>query len=379
MKKILSIVISLSLLCSVLMCGCAKKAEVIFTLDGYSVTNSEYMYWMSYYKTSFINVFSEAGYIDPDEYNEEFWNTSSPDGVSLKQMTSERVDDSVKKVLVCQMLFDEYGLDTEEALTAIDSAVDEKIAEDIASFGSRSSLNKELAQYGLNINSLSELYASEFRRTILLDYLYGDEGTEKVTDAERDEYYEANYSRVKHVLIDLNEKYVLEDGEKVMDPSTGYYKTEKLTDEEKEERKKLAQTVLEKAESGEAFEKLITEYGEDEGMEYYTDGYFIKEGDSYEENFIEAALGMKDGEVRLVESTYGLHIMKKYPLEEDGYTKEVNANFFSGLDSLVQEQKENEKLESYFSRITTDETLHSAVDFATVPLMSDKLTASSEQ
>ncbi len=379
MKKILSIVISLSLLCSVLMCGCAKKAEVIFTLDGYSVTNSEYMYWMSYYKTSFINVFSEAGYIDPDEYNEEFWNTSSPDGVSLKQMTSERVDDSVKKVLVCQMLFDEYGLDTEEALTAIDSAVDEKIAEDIASFGSRSSLNKELAQYGLNINSLSELYASEFRRTILLDYLYGDEGTEKVTDAERDEYYEANYSRVKHVLIDLNEKYVLEDGEKVMDPSTGYYKTEKLTDEEKEERKKLAQTVLEKAESGEEFEKLITEYGEDEGMEYYTDGYFIKEGDSYEENFIEAALGMKDGEVRLVESTYGLHIMKKYPLEEDGYTKEVNANFFSGLDSLVQEQKENEKLESYFSRITTDETLHSAVDFATVPLMSDKLTASSEQ
>ncbi len=379
MKKILSIVISLSLLCSVLMCGCAKKAEVIFTLDGYSVTNSEYMYWMSYYKTSFINVFSEAGYIDPDEYNEEFWNTSSPDGVSLKQMTSERVDDSVKKVLVCQMLFDEYGLDTEEALTAIDSAVDEKIAEDIASFGSRSSLNKELAQYGLNINSLSELYASEFRRTILLDYLYGDEGTEKVTDAERDEYYEANYSRVKHVLIDLNEKYVLEDGEKVMDPSTGYYKTEKLTDEEKEERKKLAQTVLEKAESGEEFEKLITEYGEDEGMEYYTDGYFIKEGDSYEENFIEAALGMKDGEVRLVESTYGLHIMKKYPLEEDGYTKEVNANFFSGLDDLVQEQKENEKLESYFSRITTDETLHSAVDFATVPLMSDKLTASSEQ
>ncbi len=379
MKKILSIVISLSLLCSVLMCGCAKKAEVIFTLDGYSVTNSEYMYWMSYYKTSFINVFSEAGYIDPDEYNEEFWNTSSPDGVSLKQMTSERVDDSVKKVLVCQMLFDEYGLDTEEALTAIDSAVDEKIAEDIASFGSRSSLNKELAQYGLNINSLSELYASEFRRTILLDYLYGDEGTEKVTDAERDEYYEANYSRVKHVLIDLNEKYVLEDGEKVMDPSTGYYKTEKLTDEEKEERKKLAQTVLEKAESGEEFEKLITEYGEDEGMEYYTDGYFIKEGDSYEENFIEAALGMKDGEVRLVESTYGLHIMKKYPLEEDGYTKEVNANFFSGLDDLVQEQKENEKLESYFSRINTDETLHSAVDFATVPLMSDKLTASSEQ
>ncbi len=376
MKKIITLIMAACLtLTSLSACGCAKKEEALFMLDGYTLNKSEYLYWMSYYKTSFVNVFTEAGYVDPDEYNEDFWNTSTPEGDSLRSMTVDRVDDSVKKLLVCLKLFDEYGLDqNSEIKKSIQTAVDEKIAENIDAVGSRSVLNKELAQYGLSINSLMDLYDVEYRRAFVLDHLYGDNGIEKITQEERDTYYKENYHRIKHILIDLNEKYVLDDkGERVMDPATGYYKTEKLTDDEKAERKKLAEQILAKAQAGEDFEKLIEEYGEDEGMTYYTDGYYVKEGDSYEENFLNAALEMNVDEVRLVESTYGMHIMKKYPLPEQGYTKEINVNFFSGLDDLVGEDKENKKLQAYFPQITVDQSVYGAVDFSTVPLMSDGL------
>ncbi len=374
MKKIVSAIIICSFML-LLLSGCAEKDTVIYSLGEHTVTRSQYMYWASYYKTSFRNVFIEAGYIDPDEYNEDFWSTSSPEGGTLKDMTVQSIDDSVKKMLVCLELFDELGFGSDQAaLDEIKTAVEEKINEDIAGIGSRSALNKELGAYGLNINSLKELYNIEFRRAYVIEYLYGDNGKEKVTDEERDAYYEENYHREKHVLIDLNEKYVLNDkGERVMDPTTGYYKTEKLTETEKNERKKLAEQVFEKAENGEDFDKLIEEYGEDDGMAYYTDGYFMKESDSFEENFLEAVLDMKPDEIRMVESTYGMYIIKKYPLEERGYKKEENVNFFTGLDDLVQENKENERLTSRFDKISTDGTAYASVDFSAVPIMSDVL------
>ncbi len=374
MKRIISAAITAVILVSVLS-GCAAKDEIVYSLSNHTITKSQYLYWASYYKTSFRNIFIEAGYIDPDEYSEEFWNTSSPEGGTLEEMTVKSIDDSVKKMLVCLDLFDSYGFNENKAvLDEIEDAVEEKIAEDIEELGSRSALNKELGAYGLNIRSLEELYSIEFRRAYLVEYLYGDSGKEKVTDEEREAYYQENYHREKHVLIDLNEKYVLDEkGDRIMDPTTGYYKTEKLTETEKAERKELANEIFEKAKNGENFEDLIKEYGEDDGMVYYTDGYFMKESDSFEESFLEAVLEMEPDEIRLVESTYGMYIIKKYPLEERGYAKEENVNFFTGLDDLVCEEKENEKLSSQFDKIVTNSAVYSSVDFSSITIMSDAL------
>ena len=58
--------------------------------------------------------------------------------------------------------------------------------------------------------------------------------------------------------------------------------------------------------------KLIDEYNEDPGMASNPDGYvFSSEDSSYTKVFHNAAFDMKAGEIRLVQSNLGYHIMKK--------------------------------------------------------------------
>ncbi len=374
MKKIICLTLFVTMLAGTLASCTSPKSTPVFTLGEYSISDNEYKYWISYYKTSFFEMFSSAGYVDGDNYDEKFWLTSS-DGETLGELTVAQVDSSLKQLLVCQKLYDDYGLGSiDDNDKQIENAVKEKIDENAKQMGSRNSLNSALGVYGLNINSLSSIYKSEFRRALVLEYLYGDDGKEKVTEEELQAYYKENYNRVKHIYLDLNEKYVLDsDGEKVMNPSTGYYRTEELTEEEKAEKRTLGEQLLKRVTDGENFETLLEEYNEDESMTYYTDGLYITSEDTYEESFLNAVLEMKPGEVRLAESSMGLHIIKKYELEDYAYEKEINQNFFDGLSDTVREKKQNEKLDSYLSLVNTDNEAYSSVDFSSVSLMNSEL------
>ncbi len=372
MKKALCVILTAFIL--VLVPSCSSKSTPVFTLDGYEISDNEYRYWTSYYKTSFFNMFSSAGYVDSDNYSEDFWLTTS-DGETLGELTVKQIDTSLKQLLVTQKLYDEYGLGAiDDKDKQIEDAVKEKIDEDAAQIGSRNALNAALGVYGMNIDDLSDIYRAEFKRAVLLDYLYGENGTEKVGEQETEKYYKENYNRVKHIYLDLKEKYVLnEDGDKVMNPSTGYYRTESLTDEEIKQKRQLGEELLKKAQGGDDFEKLIEQYNEDDGMTYYTDGLYITENDTYEEPFLNAVLEMSEGEVRLVESSMGLHIIKKYSLEDGAYTKEVNENFFASLADDVLEKKQNEKLNSYISLVAVNDEAYASVVFSETALMDDKL------
>jgi hypothetical protein len=47
---------------------------------------------------------------------------------------------------------------------------------------------------------------------------------------------------------------------------------------------------------------------------------------------------MADGEIAVVESTMGYHIIKKYPHTEKAYEKEENADWFSDFNSSIIEK-----------------------------------------
>ena len=105
-------------------------------------------------------------------------------------------------------------------------------------------------------------------------------------------------------------------------------------------------------------------------MAYYTDGYFLTKDSPYEENFLKASIEMEDGEIRSVTSSYGIHIMKKYPLEPDGYKKEINENFFSDIDNSIISQKKDKK---YSEKTVTVAAVCSADDFKAYAIMDDSL------
>jgi uncharacterized protein YnzC (UPF0291/DUF896 family) len=175
---------------------------------------------------------------------------------------------------------------------------------------------------------------------------------------------------VKHILINNTFKYVLdENGEPVMDIYTGRYKREDLTEEEKAEKAALAQSLLERAQNGEDFEELIKEYNEDDGMETFPEGYFVKADSMLDTKYLTAAITLGEGETALEETSYGLMIIKKYPPIPGIWRDEAYSAFFTELSSDLTEVKKQEIFGKRFPEITVSGT----VAFGEVGLMDARM------
>ena len=83
------------------------------------------------------------------------------------------------------------------------------------------------------------------------------------------------------------------------------------------ENKALAEQILSRIRAGEDFETLKEEYGEDQGVEGNTDGYYFTHGQMIQ-SFENAVKSLQLGEISdIVESVYGYHIIQRLPLEDE--------------------------------------------------------------
>lgn len=158
--------------------------------------------------------------------------------------------------------------------------------------------------------------------------------------------------------------------------NTGNIVTRKMTSDELIALSDKVQSIMEtEARDGEyaLFDSLVEKYGEDEGMDNYPNGYYLTENSDYDApEVVEALFEMQDGEIRKVESDYGIHVVMKYKLDDGGYAKEENKDFFvtdTGTYSflnLLKSQLLEEKIASYKERIVVDEALLYTVDMKSV-------------
>ena len=132
--------------------------------------------------------------------------------------------------------------------------------------------------------------------------------------------------------------------------------TSKLSKDEMVALSDKIQLIMEtEAREGEyaLFDKLVETYGEDSGMDQYPNGYYLTEKSEYDSpEVVKALFEMKDGEIRRVESEYGIHIVMKYALEKGGYANKDNADFFlteSGSYSFLADLKSG-MLEDYIAQ-----------------------------
>ena len=86
------------------------------------------------------------------------------------------------------------------------------------------------------------------------------------------------------------------------------------------------------------------------------------------EEFEEAAFDMKVGDVRLVETSYGYHIMKKFQLDSAEISS-VNNEIFQEIVSPVM----MEQLNLYSDRIIIDDATAAPYDLKSVDTMFDCL------
>ena len=139
----------------------------------------------------------------------------------------------------------------------------------------------------------------------------------------------------------------------------GYTVTEKLTAEESRELSDRVQMIMDAVKDGEysLFDSYVEEYNEDIGMEMYPGGYYLTATSNYDSVEVRDALfEMEDGEIRRIESDYGIHIVMKYELDKGAYADTANKDFFrneSGTLTFLETLK-NQLIGTYVEKYKAD-------------------------
>ena len=105
----------------------------------------------------------------------------------------------------------------------------------------------------------------------------------------------------------------------------------------------------------------------------YPNGIYITKDSEYVSDVIDAVYDMKIGEIRTVTSDFGVHIIMRYELEDDGYKKSANSDFFISTETGnyfflndLKNQLLSNMLASHKVNITVDYSQIEGVDMKSV-------------
>lgn len=319
-------------------------SRTIATVGENKITEAEYKYYLEVVKSQML---TENG------AGEEFWDTEI-DGKKASEVAKERAMDEAIRAEIAVVKAAEAGITlSEEELTAARSILN---ADDAATKEQIKELEKTT---GADKYQLADIMEKAYLSNAYYGSLQQQENTPiAVSDEEISAKMTESYAAVKHVLIKNS-------------PSTEEGETAAEVDAEKyaKDAKAKAEEVLAKAIGGANFESLIAEYGEDPGMESNPDGYVIDENGASADGsgsmvpeFTKGSFAVEAGNVNpeLVESSYGWHIIKRYPITEENAQYSVVE---SSAKSAVMADKYNSYLDSFKDglKVTINEKVYNKV------------------
>lgn len=340
--RILATAVMLAMLTAV-FASCASSGVTVMTLGKTEITGNMIEFWMSRYKAQFEYSYGSAiksayGLSSTDSV----WSVRVADdsAQTYDELFSSYIYDNAKTYLCALYLFDQYGLKLPSATT---DSIDELINDYITNLadGSKSEFNAILAAYGINVKMLRELYLIDEKVSYLQEYLFGTNGIEAITSDQVEEYYQKNFVRMKQICIFINQKPKMnEDGTYVTGSDGNVAYAEMSSDDNVAARQKHAE-ALEKINGGSDFETILDEYDENFADDIYTNGIYMSAESAFGndddlQKIYETLCDMEVGEVREVELTNSLHIIKKYPLDAGAYSKSENSDFFLYYDFGTQ-------------------------------------------
>ena len=407
--------------------GCSSNGKALMELDGEELSINIFQLYLSRMKGTVSSSYGS------DSIKASFWDTiMDTSGTTYNDYFKAQILEEAKLYLAAVYAFEEEGLELPDStIDAIDKEIDELIENDAN--GSKDEFNAMLSKYGVNYKMLREAKIIEAKIAYLNDYLLGTDGS-KISPTLVEEYYQDNYARFKQVFIytyalvyetdengdevwydsadnkkisydktaerkkdengvEVKDKngdfiYVTEDGKIAYDKKNakrnplfdenGNQRTRDYTEAELIQASDYAQLILEKCEENNftLFDAMVENYSEDSGMTEYPDGYYITVDSDYNsKEVVEAVFDMDAGEIRRVNSKYGIHIVMRYETDEGAYDNESNKDFFvdsqTGNYVFMSKLKnyvlaEYIKSKGYMDRIEIDEELLSTVDMKSV-------------
>lgn len=278
--------------------GGVYDTTVVMTVGEYEVTLAEYRY----YYMSYFNQFTLAlgtDWINHNEYMDAF-NSSLLESIKMSGTVAQ--------------IASEYGIGYSQKL--LQEMIVKSYVYFIGAFG------EDCGEYlfdnyfaTLNFAIKNDLLIDCYNRLLDSVYVAGTEKGEAIKETVLETYEEYSYVRAKHILISTEVR-------------------------EKSEAEGISYDILGRIKAGEDFDKLMMEYNEDPGVEQFPNGYYFKKGEMVEP-FENAVYSLEVGEVSLVETNFGYHIVKKLPIDDENiYTSPLYLAYaYNEFDAYVKEQR----------------------------------------
>ena len=415
LKTILCLILALVLILP--FCACRKKEKAFMELDGITLSEGVYRLMLSVQKGNMAYLINQYyGSHDSDE----FWDTvvEAPSTTNDKYYTAA-IFKKAEKLISAAALFEEMNLELPKSKL---DTIDKEMSDFVNEFGGgkKEAFDGVLAGYGFSFDDLYNYKLINAKAEAAANELYGEKG-EKIGAGIKQEYLEDNYYAFRQIFLAnyYNKYYTDENGDiiyydgngnivydtqngkpemgddgklvyyteegriaydtKSGKPSpvldeNGYQETADYTYEEMLERINLAAELMELgAESDKTFEALASVHSDDgvsANLTIYVASNFKYEtlGASESYKFLDSAVAklkeMQVGEITLLQDESGLHVIRKYALEEGAYAKPDYAGWFKDsvygvydFNSNLKNDLYNEVLAEYYAKITVDEEI----------------------
>ena len=393
--------------------GCSS-GKALMTVDGSALSVNLYELMLSVQKG---NMAYMINYWYGDVNSEDFWGTVIDESsTTYDDYYTAAVYKKAQNLLGAVALFEEMGLTLPAAtVEKIDADIDRLIEEQ----GSKKELNTVLSAYNVNVDMYREYKRMEAKSSYLAETLYGTNGS-KIGAMLKEQYLADHYVAFQQILIanyyyvfktDKNGDviyytstgkvaydtergtpkledgafvYYTEDGRIAYDTATGKpspvldetgtQKTEKYSKEEMLERADLAVELRDMAGDSEAvFHSLRATYNDEataeDGLCYLaTNVDYASINMGFMDEIADTLAELAVGEVAIVPSDYGYHIVRKYAVEAGAYADKKNAQWFTDSAYGVYDFMNNlenelflERIADTVARIETDDELLASV------------------
>lgn len=366
-KIVATVLVACFALCILVGCGDSGSAAMTLTKDGktYTISTAELGLLMKIRKLDYCCQLLVTREKDTPALWAEYANDEKTE--TYGQMYTNQIHLQAQSILAEKYLFDLYGLElSKDTLDGFKTSA--KTA--AANYGGKGTYKQ---YFGYTAEQYYDMYMPMVERSeAIVEYLYGENGAEKVTAEEKETYFTENYVAYQFIMINMtNSVKVDENGDRVRKTSTDAdgnvtildeYETVTMTEEEKADKQLLAKLILTELEKGASFEELVMKYSDDYASVKYIDGaYAIKDGTFINATVTQAIEGLEIGEVTpeaiSVNSDAYQYIVKRVELVESAYENDTYAEIFKGFEDTVKYAKYEEKLNAILEEIVIDTTV----------------------
>ena len=331
----------------------SSSNDYVAKVDGQKVTRAEYTFFLK----SVQNSMEVAANLLNDTDKKAFW-ASKINGENAVDVAKDKALDEVKEVKIELIKAKQSGLilskkDADDTDASVDNML-KSAAQQNQSGQSTQNASTDTnatisdsdfkAQYGISIAEYKTIMRN-FR--LAYNYIQQEEGKMNITDAEVKNLYD---TKLKDSVDQVTVRHILFP---ILDPVT----QQVLPKATQDANKKQAEDILARIKAGEDMAKLAPQYSQDPSVAQNQGVYTFGINDGYVQEFKDFAFKAKVGDLQIVTTKYGYHVMRLESRTTYDQVKDKAKK--AALDDKFSQQVEQMKKDPQFNVVKNTKIFNS--------------------